>query len=84
MTRSFNTGACGDREREWCILECMCLIFKLSLHSKTAVNRGQYAMRPLRRDDFLSVSIHDIYANNQLGTIYFDINNVDIDKGEAM
>ena len=46
-----------------------------------AVNRGHFAVLPLRRDDSLaisSVSIHDIYFNTQFKTLYIDINVVEI------
>ena len=54
---------------------------------QTAVNRGQFAVPPLRRDDYLAVSIINmigIYLNTQLRTIYININIVEIDKEKDM
>ena len=53
----------------------------------TAVNRGQFAVLPLRRDDYLAVSninMHGIYLNTQLRTIYIDITIEERDKGKDM
>ena len=44
-------------------------------------------MPPLRRDDYLAVSIiymHGIYLDTQLRTIYMYINFVEIDEGKDM
>ena len=54
---------------------------------QTAVARDQFAVLPLRRGDYVGVSIiyiHDIYLNTQLKIIYIDIDIVKIEKGKDM
>ena len=54
-------------------------------HGRTAVVRGQFVVRPLKRDNYLGVSsikVHNIYLNTQLRII--DINSEEIDEGKIM
>ena len=66
---------------------------KVSYHLDTYLKdrqqsmRGQFAVLPLKWPCYLavnSINLHDIYLNNQLGTINIDVNIIKKDRRKDM